>query len=67
MKASDQSESNRTTNTTTLPVCPACASASVTTTAKNPDIDSYWRCQQCGEVWNVSRSRAARGRNFRWR
>ena len=35
--------------------CPACQSSSVTTTAKRPDIDSYWRCERCGEVWNVGR------------
>jgi transposase-like protein len=35
--------------------CPACKSPSVTTAAKHPDVDTYWRCEQCGEVWNVSR------------
>ena len=31
--------------------CPACQSASVTTTEKNPDVNSYWRCKRCGEIW----------------
>jgi len=37
--------------------CPACRSASIVTTSKIPDAESYWRCQTCGEIWNVSRSR----------
>ena len=51
MTASDHSESVRTTNPS---VCPECRSSSVTTTAKHPDLDSYWRC---GEVWNIGRRR----------
>jgi predicted Zn finger-like uncharacterized protein len=47
--------------------CPACQSSSIVTTAKNPDADSYWRCKDCGEVWNASRSEAGRGRSDRWR
>lgn len=35
--------------------CPACQSASVTTTSKHPDADSYWRCERCGEIWNMGR------------
>jgi predicted Zn finger-like uncharacterized protein len=35
--------------------CPACQSSAVTTTAKVPDVNSYWRCTRCGEVWNVAR------------
>ena len=62
--ASDHSESVRTTNP---PVCPECKSPSVTTTIKNPDVDSYWRCEQCGEVWNISRRRdGLYGGNRRW-
>jgi predicted RNA-binding Zn-ribbon protein involved in translation (DUF1610 family) len=41
--------------------CPKCGSSSITTTAKNPNPSSYWRCQACGEIWNGSRPRAARG------
>src|SRR5690349_15274443 len=37
--------------TSSIPAaCPACSSTSVTTTAKHPDGESYWRCQKCGEV-----------------
>jgi len=32
--------------------CPSCGSSSITTTARTPDQDSYWRCITCGEIWN---------------
>jgi transposase-like protein len=35
--------------------CPACQSTAVTTTAKVPDVNTYWRCTRCGEVWNLAR------------
>jgi predicted Zn finger-like uncharacterized protein len=35
--------------------CPTCRSSSIVTTAKSPDAESYWRCTNCGEVWNDSR------------
>ena len=41
--------------TNTPEACPACRSPLVTTTEKHPDINTYWRCQRCGEVWNVGR------------
>lgn len=65
MKNPDHSQSDRTTNGP--PVCPACTSASVTTTKKNPDVNSYWRCEQCGEVWNISRRHEELGGRSRWR
>lgn len=39
--------------------CPACRSSAITTAARSRDVNAYWRCERCGEVWNVSR-RAAR-------
>ena len=41
---------------------------SIKTTARRPNADSYWRCEQCGEVWNVGRrtSRAGGG-HIIWR
>jgi predicted Zn finger-like uncharacterized protein len=46
--------------------CPACQSPAIVTTAKNPDVDSYWRCTACGEVWNAARSKDSRhGGRFR--
>jgi transposase-like protein len=35
--------------------CPSCGSAEVTTAGKHTDASSYWRCEKCGEVWNVGR------------
>ena len=40
--------------------CPVCRSSSITTTAKQPNANSYWRCTSCGEIWNVSRRFGAR-------
>jgi predicted Zn finger-like uncharacterized protein len=48
-------------------VCPACQSVSIITTAKIPDATSYWRCTNCGEIWNVSRRHEARPRVQKWR
>jgi hypothetical protein len=52
----------------TIPTaCPVCQSTSITTTARNPDANTYWRCDGCGEVWNSSRraSRPSGGRPWR--
>ena len=38
--------------------CPACRSQDVKTTSKVATVDAYWRCGDCGEVWNVARHRA---------
>lgn len=46
--------------------CPGCQSSSISTTAKTPDANSYWRCGRCGEVWNVSRRHDLRGGANRW-
>jgi len=49
--------------------CPKCRSTSAVTTAKVPDADSYWRCRNCGEVWNASRQRKDRQQRpggWRW-
>lgn len=35
--------------------CPACRSAAITTSARSRDVNAYWRCERCGEVWNASR------------
>jgi len=41
--------------------CPACHSSSIVTTVKTPDVNTYWRCVKCGEIWNVGRRRRWRG------
>ena len=38
--------------------CPACRSRSVVTTSKIVTAHAYWRCHDCGEVWNDARRRA---------
>lgn len=39
--------------------CPACGSRTIVTTSKVVTTDSYWRCADCGEVWNAARQRKA--------
>lgn len=41
--------------------CPACGSGNIQTTSKTVDTSSYWRCRQCGEVWNDQRREAGAG------
>jgi predicted Zn finger-like uncharacterized protein len=47
--------------------CPSCQSPTIVTTAKIPDADSYWRCTQCGDVWNGSRRQVRQQRAPSWR
>lgn len=47
--------------------CPECESAAITTTARNPDENTYWRCSACGEVWNAFRRNTRRSGGYRWR
>jgi transposase-like protein len=35
--------------------CPFCDSADVTTTNKSVDVSTYWRCTECGQIWNFER------------
>ena len=46
--------------------CPACRSQSISTTARNPTESCYWRCDACGEIWNVSRRAPVRTGYRRW-
>jgi transposase-like protein len=45
--------------------CPGCGSGNIQTTNKVVTDATYWRCQSCGEIWNVGR-RQPTNRN-RWR
>lgn len=38
--------------------CPSCNSRDIVTTSKVIDASAYWRCESCGEVWNMARQRA---------
>lgn len=44
--------------------CPSCRSRAIVTTSKRIDASAYWRCESCGEVWNVARQRA--GTRYRY-
>jgi transposase-like protein len=48
--------------------CPFCRSAKIMTTSAKADASSYWRCEACGQVWNVGRLRPAhrQGSGSRW-
>ena len=63
----DADQSRSAAAETTPTVCPACRSSSITTTARNPDEHTYWRCGGCGEVWNVSRRGTSPSGGHRWR
>jgi len=39
--------------------CPFCHSPKIMTTSDKVTTSSYWRCETCGEMWNVSRLRAS--------
>jgi hypothetical protein len=45
--------------------CPDSGSKSIGTLAKIITVDTYWRCQACGAVWNETRSRTYAPRR-RW-
>jgi predicted Zn finger-like uncharacterized protein len=42
-------------------VCPNCQSSAIATVSKVADADSYWRCKNCGDVWNPGRSETRPG------
>jgi transposase-like protein len=35
--------------------CPFCKSSHVTTTSKDVNASTYWRCAACGQIWNAGR------------
>jgi transposase-like protein len=48
--------------------CPFCRATTIRTASEKADTASYWRCERCGEVWNVARLSAGsgdRGRRLR--
>jgi transposase-like protein len=49
--------------------CPFCRSLKISTASEKVDASTYWRCEACGEMWNVGRLRPASNRyhdNSRW-
>jgi hypothetical protein len=47
--------------------CPFCRSKAVGTLAKVITANTYWRCQACGEVWNVANLRTTNTIQYRLR
>ena len=39
--------------------CPFCGSSKVRTASEKVDASTYWRCEACGQMWNVGRLRAS--------
>jgi predicted Zn finger-like uncharacterized protein len=37
-------------------VCANCQSSAIVPTSKLASAESYWRCLNCGDVWNPTRS-----------
>jgi transposase-like protein len=37
------------------PVCPFCGSSRTVTADAKVDAATYWRCETCGQLWNVAR------------
>jgi transposase-like protein len=50
----------------TVTACPFCRSGKVTQSGKTPTTSTYWRCLDCGEIWNPARDAAGRQRRGRW-
>jgi transposase-like protein len=50
----DPSPANSGEKLATPPACPKCRSTDTSSAAKRPTSQSYWRCLECGEVFNPS-------------
>jgi transposase-like protein len=37
--------------------CPFCRSSRIITASEKVDASTYWRCESCGELWNLGRVR----------
>ena len=35
--------------------CPFCRATTIRSPGEKVDLDAYWRCEACGEMWNLSR------------
>lgn len=57
--AEDKSDLARPGGDVTPARCPSCRSLDLVTTSKVVTADAYWRCCDCGEVWNAGRLRTA--------
>jgi len=57
MRYRDKPATNETEKATITPPshCPTCRSRNISTVSKVVTAASYWRCEACGDVWNVGR------------
>jgi transposase-like protein len=47
--------------------CPFCQSSKLSTPSEKVDANTYWRCDACGQMWNVGRLKPARNQfGGRW-
>jgi transposase-like protein len=48
--------------------CPFCRSAKISTPSERVDASTYWRCEACGQMWNVGRHTASQRPSYgrRW-
>ncbi len=48
--------------------CPFCQSAKIRAASEKVDSSAYWRCEACGQMWNVGRLKAPHRQQFggRW-
>lgn len=37
--------------------CPFCRSPKIGTASERVDASTYWRCEACGDMWNIARLR----------
>jgi transcription elongation factor Elf1 len=50
--------------------CPFCGASKIAAQSEKVDADTYWRCEVCGEMWNLGRLRTSPNRyngNPRWK
>lgn len=67
MRYQDKIDAGEATDVARAPShCPACRSPEVKTASKVVTAASYWRCEACGEVWNVARLNAATRNSGSW-
>jgi ribosomal protein L37AE/L43A len=39
--------------------CPFCRSPRISTPSEKVDASTYWRCEACGEMWNLGRLKSS--------
>jgi transposase len=50
-----QAESSSGDTVTAPQTCPSCGRSAVTSGSKKPSVETYWRCESCGEIWHAGR------------